>query len=280
MEFGTSLPNYGYLASVENMKRVAIAADTLGFNSIWAAERLLVPVPPNQSWSQRDPTAFEPMVTLASMGAVTENLHLCTGILILPARNPVLLARMAASLDVLSGGRLELGFGIGWMREEMNVSGVPFGKRGRIADEYIQILRSIWSGKAYEGDQVKVPPHLFKPRPSRDIPIWIGGNSDPALRRVARLGNGWIPMGELPPEDISRSVEKICGFSEDGSARNVACGVGIDGEALEEPGHLMRKLEDYSSAGATQIIARFDEEIPARLGQMERFAEEIMVSFN
>ena len=280
MEFGVSLPNFGHLASVTNMRQVAQVADSLGFDSLWAAERLLVPIPPNQSWSRRNPTAFEPMVTLANMAAVTESVRLCTSVVILPVRNPVLLARMAASLDVLSGGRLELGLGVGWMREEMEISNVSYGKRGRITDEYIRVLRSVWSAQPHDGDYVKVPPHLFEPKPLRGrIPIWIGGNSDAALRRAAQLGDGWIPMGELAPDEIARGAEKMRMWAGDGREARIACSVGIDDGSLEQTGRLSQLLEEYSSAGASQVIARFDEDVPVRLHMMERFAEEIMKSF-
>ena len=116
MKFGTSLPSFGRLADVEGIRLIASRAEELGYHSIWAAERLLVPDPPNQSWSMRDPTAFEPLTTLSFIAGLTERVRLCTSVIILPVRNPVLLARVASSLDVLSNGRLELGIGVGWMR--------------------------------------------------------------------------------------------------------------------------------------------------------------------
>ena len=119
MRFGISLPNFGHMAQVDGIIEIARKAEELGYSSLWAAERLIVPIPPNQSWSRRDPTAFEPVVTLSYIAGMTERIHLGTAIVILPIRNPVLLARAAASLDVLSGGRFELGVGVGWMREEM-----------------------------------------------------------------------------------------------------------------------------------------------------------------
>ncbi len=283
MIFGVAIPNFGHLADPENVARMAMEAEQLGYSCVWAAERLLVPIPPNQGWSRRNPAAYEPLVTLSYIAGKTAEIHLGTAVIILPVRNPVLLARQAASLDRLSGGRLELGMGIGWMREEMEVSGVAFEERGMIADEYISAMRNIWMGKAYEGRYLHVPENLFEPKPVRgNIPIWIGGNSEAALRRAAKLGDGWVPMGYIEPERMERVIsrlEKTASRSGRGGIR-VACSLSVGENLIEELDSYVAKIDDYERAGVYEVIPHFEAEgIKGRLRLMKVFAEDLMPSF-
>jgi len=285
MDFGLVLPSFGHLAQVDNVVSVARAAEDLGYSSVWAAERLLVPVPPNQSWSRRNPTAFEPLVSLAYVAALTKRVRLGTSVIILPARNPVLLARAAASLDVLSGGRLELGVGIGWMRQEMEASGVPFGERGRLADEYIAVLRKVWRGKGHRGRFVQVPPVLFEPKPIRGtIPIWVGGNSDAALDRVARLGDGWIPMGTFEPKALKAKVDRITKMAEGLGRRGefgISCNHEFSEQSLEDPQGCIDMVDSYQNAGATQLMPRFEcESASSMVKMMTEFAHHVIASFS
>jgi len=281
--FGVAVPNFGYLANPDTVTRVALEAEQLGYSCVWVAERLLVPVPPNQGWSRRNPTAYEPLVTLSYIAARTNEISLGTAVIILPIRNPVLLARQAASLDRLSGGRLELGVGIGWMREEMEVSHVPFSQRGRIADEYISAMRRIWMGKGFKGRYVSVPENLFEPKPVKgQIPIWIGGNSNAALKRAARLGDGWIPMGQIEPEEIESTVRKLMSMAEEvgrGPVR-VACNLRIDDRLPGQADWCISKIEAYQRSGVYEIIPRFEcERLEDRLRLMRIFSSEVMGSF-
>lgn len=284
MRFGIPVANFGSMASRDHMLAIASTAEELGYNSLWVAERLLVPIPPNQPWSRRNPTAFEPLVTLSHLAAATTEIHLGTSVVILPVRNPVLLARMAASLDVLSQGRLELGVGIGWMREEMEVSGVPFRLRGRMADEYIQAMRHLWKGRGYKGEFVSIPPNLFQPKPVRgEIPIWVGGDSDAALRRAARLGDGWIPMGTHSPEGLRRSAERISEMAAEAGREGieVSCNQSFTQGSLKHEQACIDLVESFSSAGATQLIPRFQaESLPELVQLMEAFAQGVLPSFS
>lgn len=284
MDFGLVLPSFGHLARVDAITAVARAAEDLGYSSLWAAERLLVPVPPNQSWSRRDPTAFEPLVALSYVAALTKRIRLGTSVIILPVRNPVLLARAAASLDVLSGGRLELGVGIGWMREEMEASKVPFGERGRIADEHIEVLRSVWQGRGHRGKFTQVPPMLFEPRPIRGtIPIWVGGNSDAALNRVARLGDGWIPMGSFEPEVLKLKVDQITEMAKGVGRKSrigISCNHQFTERSLKDPQGCIHVVESYQTAGATQLLPRFEcESTSSMLEMLTTFAQHVIPSF-
>ncbi len=284
MQFGVSLPNYGHLASKDGIARIAVGAEQLGFSSVWAAERLIVPVPPNQSWSQRDPTAFEPLTTLTYIAGLTRRIRLGTSVIILPVRNPVLLARESASLDVLSGGRLDLGIGIGWMRQEMEVSLVPFGERGRIADEYILLMRAVWQGLPFQGRLLNLPQTLFMPAPlNASVPIWVGGDSDAALRRAARLGDGWIPMAGFSPEDLKGKVDAIMDMRRRLDRKGVfkvCCKCGVKPSDLQSPQPLINLLETYGQAGATQIVPRFEaDEVASMAEMMERFASAVLPCF-
>lgn len=284
MRFGISLPNFGHMAQVDGIIEIARKAEEFGYSSLWAAERLIVPIPPNQSWSRRDPTAFEPVVTLSYIAGMTERIHLGTSIVILPIRNPVLLARAAASLDVLSGGRFELGVGVGWMREEMRASNVVFCQRGKIMDEYITMMREVWHGNGYHGKFVSVPSNLFEPKPVRGtIPIWVGGNSDAALRRVARLGDGWVPMGSIEPDELRVKVDRILEMAADYGRKGdicISCNHYFTPESLGDTKACLNTIESYSSAGATQLIPRFECETAGEMVElMETFAREVLPSF-
>jgi probable F420-dependent oxidoreductase len=190
------------------------AADAAGFDGVWTADHLLVPKVIESDYTLRatpTPYPFEDLritmglnlelnTTLAVAAAVTTRVKLCTGIAVLPIRNPVLNARQLASIDQYSGGRLVYGIGIGWMKEEADALGMPWDHRGRRTDEHIELLRTVWSGTGdtveFHGEFYDLPPVDPRPNPiQRTIPILIGGHSDPALDRVARLGDGWIAAG-------------------------------------------------------------------------------------
>ncbi len=284
MKFGIALPNFGRLASSETINRISSEAESLGYHSLWVAERLLVPEPPNQSWSKRSPTAFEPLITLSHIASRTSSIRIGTQVLILPVRNPVLLARATASLDVISQGRLDLGIGIGWMKEEMQVSNVNYDDRGKISDDYIESLRDLWQGKAHEGRFIKVPAHNFQPRPVKgSIPIWVGGNSDAALNRVASLGDGWLPMGQLDPGDLSKKIGKIREFAED-SGRDadvisISCNYTFSMDEMKD-GSAIDIVEKYLSRGVTHMIPRFEfENVDEMVASMRQFARKVVPSF-
>ena len=163
----------------------------------------------------------------------------------------------------------------------MDVSGIPFGRRGKIADEYIQVLRSIWRGRPFQGRFVSVPPHLFKPLPSRGtIPIWIGGNSEAALRRAGRLGNGWIPMGSHTPEELGDLVGIISETSRLTGREDpvsICCNHAFTREKLSDPRNCLDIVESYGDAGATHMIPRFEVDSTSEMAEMmEAFAEAVI----
>lgn len=177
MEIGVNVPNFGPGTHPENLARWAQTVEGLGFDLLMVSDH--VTITPDVA-KQYPAPFYDPFTTLSWLAARTTRVKLGTTVLIVPYRHPLLVARMAANLQQLSGGRLILGVGVGWAREEFEALGVPFERRGALTDEYLTTLRSEWSGDS--GYQ------------SGEIPVWIGGNSDAGLRRAARLGLPWHPL--------------------------------------------------------------------------------------
>jgi probable F420-dependent oxidoreductase len=200
VEIGLFNVNAGACSTPENVVRIATLAEELGYESLWVGEHVVAPsprVPP----SPIDPThpMLDPMVALAFIAAVTERVKIATGIVILPQRNPLVLAKQVASLDVLSRGRLLLGLGVGYLEPEFRAIGVPLEDRGQRSTEYLEAMRQLWSSPepAYEGTYVAFSGIDAYPRPVQPSgpPIVIGGRSPAAYRRAVALGNGWYGWG-------------------------------------------------------------------------------------
>ena len=185
--------------------RLAQRAEELGYRSWWTAEHVVLPSPPVPPvpMNPTDPI-LDPLVHLAYVAAVTQRLELATGIVILPQRNPLVLAKQVASLDVLSGGRLLLGVGAGWLEPEMTAVGVAMSERGGRTDEYLDAMRTLWTQPApsYQGRYVAFEHVDAHPRPVRpDGPrILIGGHSPAAFRRAVARGHGWFGNGDSPDD--------------------------------------------------------------------------------
>ncbi len=206
MKFGVMLPHRWVYASKESIVEFAKLAEELGFTSIWVTDHIIVPA----DRTERGHIFYEPLITLACVGVQT-SLDLGTCVLMLPARNPILLAKQAATLDLLSQGRLILGVGAGWIREEIEAMGSSFKLRGRMEDEAIELLKTLWSKKGpinFNGMFWKFENMIFEPKPSRKIPIWVGGKKKPSIIRAAKLGNGWIPWA-ISPEELENGVRLI-----------------------------------------------------------------------
>ena len=210
MELGvTGLNAKATLGPAETV-RLARRAEELGYRSWWAGEHVVLPSPrtPDSPMEPTDPI-LDPLVHLSYVAAVTERLELGTGIVILPQRNPVVLAKQVASLDVLSGGRLHLGVGAGYLEPEMTAVGVPFAERGARTDEYLDAMRALWTQEApsYQGRHVAFDRVDAHPRPVRagGPRIVIGGHSPAAFRRAVARGDAWLGNGD-GPEDLVRHL--------------------------------------------------------------------------
>lgn len=210
MQFGIHLPQIGEHVTAAMVGQAARDAEDRGFHSIWINDHLAIPAgapyPP--------PCMFEPMIALTWAAAQTSRILLGTSVLVLPMRHPVHLAKEIASLDILSGGRMIAGVGVGWLEGEFDALGVPFAERGARTDDSIRLMRACWSEDPVEQDPVATPGRTrgmrTLPQPGRAIPIWVGGNSAPALRRAERLGDGWHGLGSrLTPEELRPIVERL-----------------------------------------------------------------------
>lgn len=205
MNFGIAFANTGPMAEPAAAQAFAQAAEAAGFESLWTVEHVVVPAgyasayPYDRSGrmpGSEDAVIPDPIVWLSFLAAATSTLRLATGVLILPQRNPVVLAKELATLDQLSHGRLLLGVGVGWLREEFEAIGIPFLERGPRTDDSIQAMRALWSSEraTYQSQFVTFRDCIMRPQPvDGSVPIHIGGHSDAAARRAGRLGDGFFP---------------------------------------------------------------------------------------
>ena len=230
----------------EVIDAVAAGAEAAGFATLWAGEHVVmvddgasrypyapdgrIAVPAEADW-------LDPLIALSFAAAATSTIRLATGVLLLPEHNPPLLAKQVASLDVLSHGRLSLGVGVGWSREEFEALGIPFERRGARADEYLAAMRTVWRDDiaSFAGEFVSFAGARVNPRPVRDrrIPIIAGGNSDAALRRVARFADGWYGFNLEGTEHVRERVTRLrhaCGQAgRDPAELDVAVALAGDG---------------------------------------------------
>lgn len=251
---------------------MALLAEELGYDSVWVGDHVVVPREYEldeehaQSGDLGKQNKADPLISLTYVAGATKRIRLGTSILVAPIRNPLLLAKMVATLDVLSGGRFVLGLGVGWLESEMAaMAAPPFAKRGRVTDEWIRIMRACWTedAPAYDGDYYRFDPLYFNPKPARPTPILIGGQSAPALRRAGRLGDGWTGS-RVTPDQAERSIAQIRDHARqagrDDAELTFAVGVEID---LLEPGE---------SASTSGLIGSPDR---ALLGTADEIADRI-----
>ena len=207
MKIGISLPQLGPTASAENLIKVARHAEELGYDSAWVLERLLWPLNPKEPYPAspdgRLPETYQsvldPIETLTFVAAHTKTLQLGTSVLVLPYHTPVQLARRIATLDVLSGGRVLLGVGVGWSRDEFEAVGTPFQRRGARCDEFLRAMIEVWTSDPvkFDGDFYHIPESKIGPKPIQKPypPIYIAGFGQYTFDRAAKFGNGWNPAG-------------------------------------------------------------------------------------
>ena len=223
MEFGFTVPVRGPGADPEGMANIAAAAESYGYSYIAVNDHVVVPkdvaslypYTDDGSWPGRIGDFLDPLSLIGFLAGVTKKINLLTSVLVIPYRPPILAAKMIASLDVMSGGRLILGVGAGWMREEFEAVGAPdFNGRGKVTDEYIEAFRILWTEQdpRFHGEYVDFENIIFAPQPvQKNGPrIWVGGESHAARRRTAKLGDGWYPTGsnpKIPLDTLERYVE-------------------------------------------------------------------------
>jgi probable F420-dependent oxidoreductase len=209
---GLFLHNAAVATDPSTAVAVAERAEELGYDSLWAGEHVVVPSP-RVAPSPMDPDEpiLDPVVLLAHLAARTRRVRLGTGVIVLPQRDPLVLAKQLASLDVLSGGRLEVGIGAGYLEPELRALGVPLAERGSRTDEHLAAMRSLWEAEApaFAGRHVRFAGVDAHPRPvQRPLPVVVGGHAPAALRRAARSAHGWYGF-RLSPETTAAHVAAL-----------------------------------------------------------------------
>ena len=285
MKIGMIPVNLG-VSTAEEVVGLARLAEDSGFESVWTFEHVVVPLEYESKYpydasgkmGAAPETPFvDPLIALTAAAAGTKTIRLGTGVNILPQANPLFLAKQAASLDALSGGRLLLGLGIGWLREEFDAMGVPFERRGARFDDYVAAMRKVWSGEVVEHDSDFIDWSGFKsyPVPVQDpLPVIIGGSKGKIYERIARHGNGWyVPgtnvneiAGLLAPlkdacADVGRDpaeIEITCMWTGQGGTDAVRAFEDIGAHRLVVP--LFALAGDPASA-----LPRFGEEVIAKV---------------
>jgi probable F420-dependent oxidoreductase len=309
MRYGFYLPTRGGCATPEAVEAIVRRGETLGFHSVMIADHVVFPTVIASKYPYTVSGTFpgggdalEQLTLVAFVAGCTRTLRLVTSVMILPYRNPVLTAKMLATIDVLSRGRLTVGVGVGWLQEEFEALDAPdFARRGAASDEYLRIFKTLWtqdsasfSGEFYRFDALRcLPQPLQKPHP----PIWIGGHSLPARRRVARYGDGWHPVGAnaavpLRPAELRASLDQLFRLTEaegrDPSALTISFKAPVydvsaptlDG-ADRRPfsGTAQQVVDDvatYEKLGVSELVFDFrSEHLPETLDRMERFAETV-----
>lgn len=257
-------------------------AEDLGFESVWGGEHVILPSAIESRYpytadgkipATPDTPIPDPLIWLAYVAAAAPTLRLGTCILILPQRNPVVLAKELATLDHLSGGRVELGIGVGWLREEFDALGVPWERRGARTDEYVAALRTLWSGPEVEfhGEFVDFDTVTCSPRPpGGSIPIMVGGDSSAAIGRAARLGDSYYPgTGDL--DELSRLIGELRDATEAaGRDRDAVAVNAMFGAHMDDPARGAAALAERGVDRA--MVPAFFFAGPGGLDRLEAFA--------
>ena len=309
MKFGISLQNRGPASSPENLALVASRAEALGFDSAFVGDHILIP---DSFISEYPYSAFgaftgagsgewlEQLTVLTFVAAKTHSIWVGSGVLILPHRNPVVTAKVLATIDVLSKGRLILGVGVGWLREEFEALGLPpFEERGAVGNEYIRAFKELWTQEnpSFQGKYCNFSKIKFEPKPIQKPhpPIWVGGESPPAMRRAAALGDAWHPIGSNPrfplmtAEQLKASVDRLGGYARkadrDPASIEVAYRVpkyGLTTVRSSQPfvgdvEQVVNDVREFADAGASYLVFDFrSEDAQETVAIMEEFADRIM----
>jgi probable F420-dependent oxidoreductase len=223
MKIGITLPQFGSVATKENILKIALGAEKEGFDSIWVGERLLWPLKPQTPYPGTPdgslPTfqqnVLDPLETLTYVAANTNKIALGTSVIDMLFHNPVILARRFASLDVLSEGRAICGLGLGWSIDEYQASNIPFEHKGERADEFVEVLKKIWTDDVVEfkGKFYNIPASKIGPKPIQKphIPIYLGGFVPKTFMRIAKYADGWLPSMGGPLDFIENSIKSLKG---------------------------------------------------------------------
>ena len=304
MRYGFYCPTRGGCATGKAVEAILAKGEALGFASTMIADHVVFPTRIDSKYPYTvsgdfpgGGDALDQLSLLAFAAGRTRALRLCTSVMILPYRNPVLTAKMLATIDVLSGGRVTVGVGVGWLREEFEALGSPdFDRRGSVSDEWIRIFKTLWtrSPVSFEGQFYRFGPLKCEPLPLQKPhpPIWIGGHSPAALRRVARLGDGWHPVGgiaavPLRPAEMRASLDELRRLTDkegrDFGKLTISFKTPFYDTEIKDPegrrpfsgtpDQILEDVDTYGRLGVSELI--FDcrtERLDESLMRLERFA--------
>jgi probable F420-dependent oxidoreductase len=287
MDYGIALPNFPSGASPEGIDAAAEVADRLGWHGVWTTDHVLV----NRASTAEYGRIFEAILSLAWVGARYPKVKLGTSVIVVPQRNAVLLAKELASLDVLSGGRVIVGVGVGWNEKEFANLGAAdrFHVRGAYLDETIRLWRHLWSGSGepFPGRFHPLEDYVFEPLPQQgaSLPIWVGGGSDAACRRAGTLGDGWHSSALGPPGYAKRVPQVVAAAKAAGRpAPTLTARVRVRFDETSGEGYAMRgtaeqmasDIRAFADLGATMLVLAFGVTDPAGIAAAaERFAREV-----
>jgi probable F420-dependent oxidoreductase len=271
LKLGIALPHFGPHASPQAIVAVARKAESLEFSSLWVLERLLWPVAPaskypgNPRGEMPGPmrNTYDPLTVLSFVAAHTEKISLGTSVLVAANRSATVTAKMIATLDVLSGGRVIMGLGAGWSADEFAAVGRGIEERNQRADEFIELVRKLWQAEEieFEGKFYRVPRSVFLPKPFQTPgpPIWIGGNSQRALRRAAAYGDGWHPTSRMPIAEMTKKFAFVLRLAQDQGRDGKKIDLTLRWNAfpdLRDPANrsvVRQRLLEYREAGVKHI---------------------------
>ncbi len=275
MKYGLHGVNLNTCAYPDAAARLGRAAEAAGFESLWVADHVVLPDPPVPGRPMApDMRLLDPVVALTYLAAHTSRIRLGTGVIILPQRQALVLAKQLASLDVLSNGRLIFGLGVGWCEPEMRSVGAPFKERGRVSDDYLASMRAVWTQPkpAHHGPYVSFEGVQAMPRPVQaPIPIVVGGGTPPAYRRAVGQGHGWYGFGL----DVAETRKRVGALQEAASRVKRPAELGPLEISVTPPGYDVpdrATIEAYTAAGVHRLILRPQPTLDA--SGLERFAAE------
>lgn len=298
MQYGLHLPASSATVKPDDLVRFAQHAEALNFSLLTVADHVIVPtnisVPYPYTVDGKYPgTGFhlETLMTMGFLAGATRRIRFATSVMILPYRNAVVTAKMLASLDVLSGGRVIVGVGVGWMKEEFeNLQAPDYAARGRVTDEYIRAFRELWASDRprFKGEFVNFSDLIFLPKPvQKSIPIWIGGHSKAALKRAGELGDGWHPIGGVPtiplePADVKSDLTTVGEYAVKAGRDPQRIHVALKGSLFDREKKIADRrrrfmgsaeeiaadIREYGAAGVNTMI--FDVRRPTSAETLER----------
>jgi probable F420-dependent oxidoreductase len=291
MKIGFSLLNNQGIEDAQALVDLAVRAEELGFHSVWVHDHVFNVGHVFDRIGGKP--YYDPLTLLSFVAARTRRIRLGTSVLVLPYHNPIRLAKTAATLDVLSGGRLILGVGVGAIEQEMRALGTAFKERGAFTDEAIAVMRTLWTQEdpKFDGKYSHFAGMKFSPKPiQKPIPLVIGGVSRAAVRRAARLGDGWQPLG-LAPDALGQEIawlhEEALGYGRKLSQIPVSIALGLEAPETRrryalgrDPAGILKNAQAYAKLGVdTLVISAHTSEAREAHSTLEMIAREVLAAF-